>query len=102
MTYKILIKEEALRDIQKAYDYYEEQSRGLGEKFLTYLTEGLDDLEQHPHHYSFLFNQKVFRSKSLLPFPFLIAFEIEAETVIIFSVHNTHIDPSALLKKLGT
>jgi len=34
MIYNLTVKHEAYEDLQKAYDYYEEQSTGLGDDFL--------------------------------------------------------------------
>jgi len=35
MAYKIIVNKAAVRDAQRAFDYYEEQSLGLGERFIT-------------------------------------------------------------------
>jgi hypothetical protein len=37
--YRLVIKEEALGDMQNAYDYYENLKSGLGERFLEVLEE---------------------------------------------------------------
>ena len=37
MKYTLEIKEEAVVDMQQAYDYYEERKTGLGERFLNTL-----------------------------------------------------------------
>ena len=39
MIYSIVVKEDAYDDLQIAYDYYEEQNKGLGDKFLKEVKE---------------------------------------------------------------
>jgi hypothetical protein len=34
MIYKLIIKEDAYGDLREAYDYYEEKSQGLGDRFV--------------------------------------------------------------------
>ncbi len=53
MSYKLIIKEEAIADMQEAYDYYEEQQTGLGERFLAALQERFASLSEHPQYYGF-------------------------------------------------
>ena len=37
--------------MQEAYDYYEEQKEGLGNRFLDTLDYYFDRLQKYPHHY---------------------------------------------------
>jgi len=41
MAYRIVIDPRAIRDIQNAIDYYEEQQLGIGERFETVLNKHL-------------------------------------------------------------
>jgi hypothetical protein len=50
MKYDLVIKEEAIVDMQQAYDYYEERKTGLGERFLNTLEEYLGRVRKNIHY----------------------------------------------------
>ena len=86
MTYEITIKEEAYYDLQRAYDYYEEQSKGLGEKFLESVKERLDYLRRYPLHFTKV--EKDFRQTLIDTFPYLIIYEISGTEIIVYAVFH--------------
>jgi len=96
MSFNVIIKEEALNDIQEAYEYYQFKQLGLGEIFLHYLQIRFSDLSNHPYNYSFINEDdlQVFRDVKLMKFPFVIVFEIVENTVIIYAVHNCYKHPT--------
>jgi plasmid stabilization system protein ParE len=101
MTYKVIIREEAQADAQEAYEYYEHQRTGLGEEFLMALIRRYDDLSEHPTHYSYIDEQseKILRDAGIERFPYVVVFEITAEDVIVYAVHNTHKHQRGKLRK---
>jgi|SRR5260221_957912 plasmid stabilization system protein ParE len=99
MAYKIVVKDLAKEDMQVAYDYYENGSKGQGEDFLIKLQKRFDDLEEHPHHYGYIDDQNIIRDVKLKKFPYVIIFEIIGAEVIVYSVHNTSKDPKKRLRR---
>ena len=96
MTYRLVIKQEAVLDTQAAYDYYERQKPGLGERFLEHLVARYNDISTDPENYSFLSGdeRKILRDIKLRSFPFVVIFEISAtDEVVVYSVRNTHRKP---------
>lgn len=93
MTYKLLLTEEALHDVEEAYNYYEDIRHGLGEDFLNILTQHYNTLIQNPFLYSFTDKKKLLRDVSILRFPFIIIYEIKDNCVIVYAVHNTRKKP---------
>lgn len=96
MPYRLVIKQGAVWDTQAAYDYYERQKPGLGERFLEHLIARYDDLSTDPQNYSFLSGDKreILRDVKLRTFPFVVIFEISAtDEVVIYAVRNTHRKP---------
>ncbi len=69
MTYTIVIKEEARRDTEIEYNYYENERDELGEEV------------------------KIDR------FPYVIIFEILEEEVFVYAVHNTYKHPRKNIRK---
>ncbi len=63
MSHKLVIKEEAQEDIAIAYDYYEAQQQGLGDRFLSALGQRLHDISLNPEYYSYIAadNRKLLR-----------------------------------------
>ena len=92
MSYNLIIKEEAVEDIQNVYEYYEYCKTGLGERFLIILEEYLDTVQKHPLHYQI--KRKTFREAPIRVFPYLIIYEIVDKNVIVYAVFNTSRNPS--------
>jgi mRNA-degrading endonuclease RelE of RelBE toxin-antitoxin system len=103
MAYKVIIRDEADKDAQEAYDYYEQQQPCLGQEFLMALVERYDDLEKYPQNYGYIDTQleKILRDTKIRRFPYVIIFEISENTeVIVYAIHNTRKKPSARLRKI--
>ena len=49
-----MLQEEAVLDIQVAFEWYEEKREGLGDELLQEIEHCLKEIEEHPHHYSFV------------------------------------------------
>jgi hypothetical protein len=91
MKYTLEIKEEAIVDMQKAYDYYEENKQGLGERFLDTLDYYFERVQKYPEHYQI--KKKPYREAFIKDFPYLIIYEIIEVKIIVYAVFNTHLDP---------
>ena len=50
MIFNVVIESRALKDAQKAIDYYDEQKVGLGEKFNIALDKHIDILSKNPFY----------------------------------------------------
>ena len=91
MFYSLIIKEEAIQDLQVAYDYYEEQKSGLGERFLDVIELHLEQVQAHPLHYPT--KKKTFREAVVKKFPFIIVFEMEQDTLVVYAIFHTFRNP---------
>jgi hypothetical protein len=102
MPYRMIISEDARLNALEAYNYYEKESPGLGNRFLEYLAKAYDEIEECPTCFGYIDNDpgKIFRDIHLQFFPYLVTYEIiESEKlIIVYSVFNTYQHPS---KKLG-
>ena len=96
MTYEITIKEEACEDLQKAYDYYEEQKPGLGETFLENVKERIAYLKKYPLHFNKI--EKEFRQTLIDTFPYLIIYEISGRAIIVYAVFHGSQNPKKKFK----
>jgi toxin ParE1/3/4 len=86
MSYELVVQSEAVVEMQKAFEWYEQQRAGLGYEFIEEIEEGFEKLARHPLHYSAT-NQK-YRKLRIKRFPYLIIFEIEDIKVIVNAVRR--------------
>jgi hypothetical protein len=99
MPYQLVIREEAHLDANEAYNYYEEKSTGLGERFLQELIQRYNEITAHPEYYGFIDEQKIIRDVKLRHFPYLIVYEINGDKVIVYSVFNGYKNPDKKIPK---
>ena len=96
MLYKLLIAPAAFIDTEDAYDYYEKQQQGLGERFLKFVDDSYTKLSNTPHHYGFVNNKKDLRDLRIKNFPFVIIFQIFQDKVLVLRVFNTNRNPLSI------
>jgi plasmid stabilization system protein ParE len=92
MTYKLEISGEADEEIFEAYSWYEQQSEGLGERFISQLEALFNKITVNPQHYKV--TRSVFRQAAIKSFPFVIYFEIVNTRIIVYSVFHTKRRPN--------
>ena len=54
MTYKIVLQEEAVLEIQAAFEWYENQKSGLGYELLATIELCFNQLSSNPNHYTYI------------------------------------------------
>jgi toxin ParE1/3/4 len=93
MIYQILITPTALRDLQFAADYYEQNATGLGQKFNETIEVFFDKIAANPFSSAIRYNH--IRCKPVIHFPYLIMYNVDEqnETVQILRVFNTYQEP---------
>ena len=80
MSFSIVIDHRALKDIQQAIDYYDEQQSGLGKRFEMVLHKNLRLLQKNP------FLQIRYDNIRCLPitrFPYMVHFTVDESRKII-------------------
>lgn len=68
MSFSLIVKPEAEKDLHEAYDWYEEQQAGLGESFIQQVDQVFDQLLNNPK--SFQKRYKEVRMNFTNQFPF--------------------------------
>jgi plasmid stabilization system protein ParE len=97
MNYKLVFKEEADQEIRESFIWYEQQRSGLGESFLTEVDRSIDLILNNPYQYAIRHNNK--RAAVLKRFPFIIAYEVIENEVIVYAVFHTSRDPEKWKKR---
>ena len=92
MVYNIVIDPRAIRDIQQAINYYDEQQAGLGKKFEEALNKHLLTLETKPF---FRIRYDNVHCLPLKKFPYMVHFTInqDQKMVTIHAVFHTALNP---------
>lgn len=90
--FKLVIKQEAYNDTLEAYQFYEQEQPGLGEVFLNTLQLCYNALSENPQYYSYISadTKLIFRDIKVGKFPYVVVYEIVANNVIVYAVHNTY------------
>lgn len=96
--YNLIVRHPAVNMAQDAYEWYEEQQKGLGDIFLAKLDEALQKLASNPVLYSIAF--KSYRQVAIQRFPYVVVYEIDKKDVIIYSIFHTSRQPKKKYRKL--
>lgn len=96
MQYELLISATAFMEAENAYVYYENQSNGLGDRFLKSLEEAYEKLSRTPQYYTYINTGKDLRDLKIKDFPFVIIFQIVKDRVLVLRVFNTNRDPLSI------
>jgi len=94
-----LILPEARADIQSAYQWYEEQEPGLGERFLKHLDATFELIAAFPWNYPV--RLKSYRRGFVDKFPYAVYFKLHEEQIIVGYIFHNSRNPSRLPKRLG-
>lgn len=92
MKYHLIIDDKATFEIQEAFDYYEDKSIGLGERFIKSVEDYFEKIKNNPKQ--FQVKREEIREAYLQKFPFVIIYQIVEKIIIIYSVFHTSRNPS--------
>lgn len=95
--YSIYIKAEAKQDIISATKWYRSKKEKLEIEFIQAVQHSLLSIKQNPFSYKKVHYN--FRQAALKKFPYIILFEIESHTVIVYAVFNTWQDAKKKIKR---
>lgn len=91
--YSILFSPHAIKDIESACTYYEQQQRNLSKRFARQVEKALQSIKTNPLYYGVRYDS--IRCARVDKFPFLIHYTIEEESkaVMVLAVYSTHQEP---------
>jgi hypothetical protein len=95
--YELVVKPRAIKMASDAYNWYEEQQKGLGEAFVQEIERCLNSIEVWPNAYAKV--KRNFRQVVLKAFPYVIVFEVIQNVVVIYAVFHTSRNPGKKFKK---
>jgi toxin ParE1/3/4 len=92
MPRDLVVRPDAEREANEAYDWYEEREPGLGGKFRNAIKRGIDSISTNPLRYPVVFGTRV-RHAVIRDFPFRIIFSIEGESLVILAIFHDSRNP---------
>lgn len=98
MSYTLVIKPLAEKDIAETYTWYNEEQEGLGDTFLDQLERSLEFIEKNPGQYQIRYKEA--RMVKINRFPICLHYTIEEDTVFIHAVLSTSRDPQIWKKRI--
>jgi len=99
--YFVRIEPEALNDIQKITDWYNEQQAGLGGRFQKTVIQQINSLKKDPH--IFVIRYKEIRCVLVKKFPYMTHFYINEENNIVevIAVISTDRNPKIWTERIS-
>jgi plasmid stabilization system protein ParE len=82
MTWRLIVRPLARLQIAEAADWYDAQSRHLGDEFLQAVERRLEAIANNPHQYQLLRGD--LRRAIVRPFPYLIVYAVSEPEVTVF------------------
>mgnify|MGYP001333810715 CR=1 FL=1 len=95
---RVVLEPEAERDITDAYDWYEEQRSGLGERFLASVAESLEQLARAPKANPIV--ERSVRRKLLRTFPYSVLYRDSDDTLFVVACFHGKRDPAVWRRRL--
>ena len=92
MNYKLILRQDAEKDLAQAYKWYNENVPGLGSDFLAVVERALESIQDNPLRFPVIYRNV--RRALVKRFPFGIFFVTEEERVVVLAVMHTARDPA--------
>jgi plasmid stabilization system protein ParE len=89
---------DAENDLNEAFDWYESEQSGVGDKFLIKITEKLEEISEKPNKYS-IYHKNV-RKAPVKIFPFNIIYIIKEKFISIIGIWHKSRNPEKLQDRI--
>lgn len=98
MTYQITVRPEAAREVQDAFDRYEEKSEGLGTEFLRAAEACLAGVKRSPSAFPMV-HEQVHRA-FLRKFPYMLFYVVRDENIIVLACFHAKRNPIDWMRRV--
>ena len=96
---QIIVRPEAETEVQQAFDWYEEQSKGLGLEFLRAIEACLSGVTRNPFAYTVVKVPNV-RRAVVRRFPYALFYLVDDEAIVVIAVFNVKRRPIDWLRHI--
>ena len=91
MSLPVVFRRKVGRDLAAVFGYYEGQSEGLGERFLTAVGSAFDAIERYAQMFAQVHGEV--RRALVSGFPYGVFYRVESKRVVVLAVLHTARDP---------
>jgi toxin ParE1/3/4 len=98
MSYEITVRPEAAREVQEAFDWYEEKSEGLGFEFLRAADACLAGIERNPLASPETYQET--RRALLRKFPYALFYIFKEEKIIVLACFHVKRHPVDWMRRI--
>jgi plasmid stabilization system protein ParE len=98
-SYHVVFHSMVKADMQDAYSWYEGNRRGLGSEFVLAIEASLEAIKRQPDLFPFV--EGSIRRAIVQRFPYIIAFQILKDRVLILAIMHSKRDPGLLYERVG-
>ena len=95
---ELTIRRDAELDLDETYRWYESHRDGLGEEFLSKVSESLHEKRKFPHIFPVI--HKTIRRAFIDKFPYGIFYVEEVESIIVFAVLHARRSPKEWTQRI--
>lgn len=92
MTYQVIVRPEAAREIQEAFDWYEGRGEGLGLEFLRAADACLSGVHRNPSAFQPVHEDV--RRALLRKFPYALFYILRDDTIIVIACFHVKRSPA--------
>lgn len=99
MSYELIFHPGATKEYLKAYRWYEQERRGLGERLEKMVEQRLSQIRLHPEHYRI--SKAPYREVSVDVFPYTIVYKLDkkGKLITISAVYHNKRNPRRKYRK---
>jgi len=98
MSYEIIVRPEAAREVQEAFDWYEEKSEGLGLEFLRAADACMAGIRRSPIASPVMYQEV--RRALLRKFPYAIFYIVKEERIIVLACFHAKRAPIDWMRRV--
>ena len=99
MNWPLRLADAVESDLSAAFDWYDRQSQGLGESFLSQVEYTLSRIEQFPESYEVNFSS--FRCAPLRRFPYGVFYRVRPHLIEVDAILDCRIHPRRIQTRLS-
>ena len=89
---KLFYTDRSKNDLVTAFNWYENQRKGLGNRFLDCVEAAIQDIEDYPKVGQIIYS--CFHAYPVRRFPFSIFYSIEKKCIVIHAIFDNRQDPA--------
>lgn len=98
MSFRVVVEPSAQLDLKAAFEWYEDQKKGLGNEFLNSSEIEFKILEENPEIYQVIFEG--IRRAPIKRFPFGLFYVIRNLNIHVIAVYHARRDPDGWKKRI--